>query len=157
MFAMSVPWWEFVVRGVAVYAFLTLLIRLTGKRTIAQLSPFDFVLLLILSNAVQNSMNAGDNSLIGGLISATTLVATDYLFATLTGQTKWLDAFFQGTPQVLIHNGRIDWKVMKSSHISRSDLNAALRRNGVINLDQVRVAMLERSGTISVVQKRARN
>jgi uncharacterized membrane protein YcaP (DUF421 family) len=79
------------------------------------------------------------------------------LFATLTGQTKWLDAFFQGTPQVLIHNGRIDWKVMKSSHISRSDLNAALRRNGVINLDQVRVAMLERSGTISVVQKRARN
>jgi uncharacterized membrane protein YcaP (DUF421 family) len=78
MFDMSVPWWELVARGVVVYVFLIVLLRLTGKRQIGKLSPFDLVLLLILSNAVQNSMSAGDNSLIGGLILATTLVAVNY-------------------------------------------------------------------------------
>ena len=68
MFSMSVPWWEFVVRGVAVYLFLLVFLRLTGRRQTGQYAPFDLVLLLILSNAVQNSMNAGDNSLIGGMI-----------------------------------------------------------------------------------------
>jgi uncharacterized membrane protein YcaP (DUF421 family) len=77
MLKMSVPWWEFLVRGVVVYLFLIVLLRLTGKRQVGQLSPFDLVLLLVLSNAVQNSMNAGDNSLVGGLVSATTLVGVN--------------------------------------------------------------------------------
>lgn len=70
MLTMSVPWWEFVLRGVVVYAFLLFFLRLTGRRQIGQYDPFDLILLLILSNAVQNSMNAGDNSLVGGLLSA---------------------------------------------------------------------------------------
>ena len=74
MWNLSVPWWEFVLRGVVVYLFLLVFLRLTGKRQTGQYAPFDLVLLLILSNAVQNSMNAGDNSLIGGLISAITLI-----------------------------------------------------------------------------------
>jgi uncharacterized membrane protein YcaP (DUF421 family) len=74
MLNMSIPWWEFLIRGTVVYAFLIFLLRLTGKRQVGQLAPFDLVLLLVLSNAVQNSMNAGDNSLVGGLISAATLV-----------------------------------------------------------------------------------
>lgn len=156
MFAMAVPWWHFVVRGAAVYLAIMVLLRLTGKRTIGQLSPFDFVLLLIISNAVQNSMNAGDNSLTGGLISAATLVVVDYLFDQLTGRVRWLDTLFLGTPQVLVHNGRIDWKAMKAARVTRTDLNAALRRNGVIDLRCVRVAMLELSGNISVVQKKSR-
>ena len=72
MWQMSVPWWEFVLRGLVVYVFLLVFLRLTGKRQTGQYAPFDLVLLLILSNAVQNSMNAGDNSLVGGLISAST-------------------------------------------------------------------------------------
>ncbi|HEX7606471.1 MAG TPA: DUF421 domain-containing protein, partial [Usitatibacter sp.] len=71
MFNMTVPWWELVIRSVLVYAFLIALLRVTGKRQVGQLAPFDLVLLLVLSNAVQNSMNGGGNSLTGGLVSAT--------------------------------------------------------------------------------------
>ena len=75
MWNIAVPWWQLVVRAAVVYVFLLVILRLTGKRQVGQLAPFDLVLLLILSNAVQNSINAGDNSLIGGLIAATTLIA----------------------------------------------------------------------------------
>ena len=92
MFDMSVSWWELVVRGLVVYFFLILLLRLTGKRQIGQLSPFDLVLLLILSDAVQNSMNAGDDSLIGGLISATTLIVINYFVGLATFKSKKLEA-----------------------------------------------------------------
>ena len=79
MWHIAVPWWELIVRAVVVYGFLILLLRLTGKRQVGQLAPFDLVLLLVLSNAVQNSMNAGDNSLVGGLLCAATLIALNYL------------------------------------------------------------------------------
>jgi len=79
MFNMAVSWWELVIRGAVVYIFLLALLRITGKRQVGQLAPFDLVLLLVLSNAVQNSMNAGDNSLVGGLISAATLVLLNFV------------------------------------------------------------------------------
>ena len=78
MFNIAVPWWELVVRSVVIYIFLIILLRVTGKRQVGQLPPFDLVLLLVLSNAVQNSMNAGDNSLVGGMIAATTLIIMNY-------------------------------------------------------------------------------
>ena len=74
MWKTSLPWWEFIFRGLIVYVFLLVILRITGKRQVGQLAPFDLVLLLVLSNAVQNSMNGGDNSVTGGLIAATTLV-----------------------------------------------------------------------------------
>src|SRR5512146_3587440 len=99
MWHLSVPWWELVVRGIIVYAFLLILLRLTGKRQVGQLAPFDLVLLLVLSNAVQNSMNAGDNSLVGGLISATTLIGLNYLVGLVTHRYKMLEAVVEGRPQ----------------------------------------------------------
>src|ERR1700744_4395213 len=78
MWTTSIPWWHFIVRGAIVYGFLLVILRLTGKRQIGQLAPFDLVLLLVLSNAVQNSMNGGDNSLIGGPVSAAALIAPYY-------------------------------------------------------------------------------
>src|SRR5258708_12885910 len=78
MFNMAIPWWELIVRSLVVYAFLLVILRVTGKRQVGQLAPFDLVLLLVLSNAVQNSMNGGDNSLVGGLISATALIPPNY-------------------------------------------------------------------------------
>ena len=112
MWSMSVPWWELVVRSVFVYGFLLLILRITGKRQVGQLAPFDLVLLLVLSNAVQNSMNAGDNSLIGGLISAVTLVALNYGIGYLTYRSKKLEAIIEGRPEVIIHNGTVFPKVM---------------------------------------------
>src|SRR6476646_4592426 len=104
MWNLAVPVWELVLRSAIVYVFLLVLLRVTGKRQVGQLAPFDLVLLLVLSNAVQNSMNAGDNSLLGGLISAATLVGVNYVVAIGTYRSKKLEAIIEGRPEVLIHN-----------------------------------------------------
>jgi len=96
MWHLAVPWWGIVLRAVIVYAFLLGLLRVTGKRQVGQLSPFDLVLLLVLSNAVQNSMNAGDNSLVGGLISAATLVALNHLIGVATYRSKRMERVIEG-------------------------------------------------------------
>jgi uncharacterized membrane protein YcaP (DUF421 family) len=88
MWHMSVPWWEIGIRAVVVYFFVLVVLRFTGKRQIGQLAPFDLVLLLILANTVQNSMNAGDNSLVGGLISAASIVSLNYFVGFLAFKSK---------------------------------------------------------------------
>lgn len=153
MWNMAIPWWEFLARGAIVYIFLIVLLRLTGKRQVGQLAPFDLVLLLVLSNAVQNSMNGGDNSLIGGLISATTLVGVNYLVGIATFRSKKLEAVVEGRPQVLIHNGKLFEDVMASAHLTHHELHAALRQAGCASVDDVRSAVLENSGAISVISK----
>ena len=150
MFDMSVPWWELVARGLVVYVFLIALLRLTGKRQIGQLSPFDLVLLLILSNAVQNSMNAGDNSLVGGLISATTLVAVNYLVGLITFKSKKLEAIIEGRPQVLIHQGKLYSEVMSEAKLTRQELDSTLRQSGYFEIKDVKLAILENNGSVTV-------
>src|SRR5262252_6507051 len=103
MLNMSVHWWELILRSAIVYSALLVILRVTGKRQVGQLAPFDLVLLLVLSNAVQNSMNGGDNSLVGGLISATTLIALNYFVGILTFRSKKMEALIEGRPEVLIH------------------------------------------------------
>ncbi len=154
MWNIAVPWWELIVRGVVVYAFLLALLRLTGKRQIGQLAPFDLVLLLVLSNAVQNSMNAGDNSLVGGLISATTLVILNYLVGLATYRSKRLEAIVEGRPQVLIHDGKLFEEVMAGAKLTHHELQAALRQAGCTCVEEVRSAILENNGAISVVTGR---
>ena len=150
MFSISVPWWELVARSLVVYVFLIVLLRLTGKRQIGQLSPFDLVLLLILSNAVQNSMNAGDNSLIGGLLSATTLVAINYIVSLLTFRSKKLEAIIEGRPQVLIHQGKLFEDVMNESKLTRHELDSTLRQSGYFEIKDVKLALLENNGSVTV-------
>ena len=128
MWQLSVPWWELVLRGVVVYAFLILILRVTGKRQVGQLAPFDLVLLLVLANAVQNSMNAGDNSLLAGLIIATTLVGLNYAVGVATFKSKKFEAVIEGRPQVLIHNGLLFEDVMARAQLTHHELNAALRQ-----------------------------
>jgi uncharacterized membrane protein YcaP (DUF421 family) len=154
MWNIAVPWWELIVRGVVVYGFLLALLRLTGKRQVGQLAPFDLVLLLVLSNAVQNSMNAGDNSLVGGLISATTLVGLNYLVGLATYRSKRLEAIVEGRPQVLIHDGKLFEDVMASAKLTHHELQAALRQAGCTCVEEVRSAILENNGAISVVTGR---
>lgn len=153
MLKMSVPWWEFLVRGVVVYLFLIVLLRLTGKRQVGQLSPFDLVLLLVLSNAVQNSMNAGDNSLVGGLVSATTLVGVNWLVGLGTFRSKRLEAIVEGRPQVLIHNGRLFESVLSDAQLTHHELEAALRQAGCTCVADVHSAILENNGSISVTPR----
>jgi uncharacterized membrane protein YcaP (DUF421 family) len=151
MFNLTVPVWELIVRSIAVYVFLILILRVSGKRQIGQLAPFDLVLLLILSNAVQNSMNGGDNSLTGGLISATTLVLINYLVGFATYKSKKLEALIEGRPQILIHNGKLFEDMMANAQITQHELDMALRQAGCSSVSEVYSGILETSGTISII------
>ncbi len=150
MFDMSVPWWEFVLRAVVVYVFLFAMLRLTGKRQVGQLAPFDLILLLILSNAVQNSMNAGDNSLVGGLVSATTLILINSFVAYMTYRSSTAERILEGEPLVLVMDGKPVRHVMKDEKITYEELIAALRHNGTFELGDVKLALLETNGSVSV-------
>ncbi|MFO1372813.1 MAG: DUF421 domain-containing protein [Candidatus Competibacteraceae bacterium] len=151
MWNIAVPWWELIARAVAVYIFLLVLLRITGKRQVGQLAPFDLVLLLVLSNAVQNSINAGDNSLIGGLLSATTLVGLNFVVGWATYRSKKLETIVEGQPQILIHNGRLFKEVMAKAQITHHELNIALRQAGCTCIEDVHAAILENNGAVSVI------
>ena len=154
MWDMNVPWWEFVLRGVVVYVFLLVFLRLTGKRQTGQYAPFDLVLLLILSNAVQNSMNAGDNSLVGGLVSAATLIGCHVVLAQLTFRYAWMERLIDGSPQVLVQQGQLNTDLMRKELLSTDDLEAALRASGCLHLHEVERATIETNGQITVVLRR---
>ena len=153
MWRLSVSWWELILRGAIVYLFLIILLRVSGKRQVGQLAPFDLVLLLVLSNAVQNAMNGGDNSVLGGLISATVLVALNWLVGLITYRSKRLEKLIEGRPEVLIHNGKLFTDVMKRQMLTHHELNAALRAAGCVCVEEVHCAILENNGGISVTAK----
>src|SRR5881394_817586 len=153
MWNMSLVWWEFVLRGIIIYVFLIGLLRLTGKRQIGQMAPFDLVLLLVLSNAVQNAMNGGDNSVVGGVISAVSLVGTNWAVGLLTYKSKRMEALVEGRPEVLIHNGKLFEKALQQSKITHHELMTALREAGCATVEDVRGALLETDGSISVIPK----
>jgi uncharacterized membrane protein YcaP (DUF421 family) len=149
----DVEWWEFILRGIIVYFFLIVLLRLTGKRQIGQMAPFDLVLLLVLSNALQNAMTGGDNSVGGGMISAVTLVATNWVVGLVTYKSKRVEALVEGRPEVLIHNGKLFEKALQHTTITHHELMTALRKAGCACIEDVRGALLETDGTISVIPK----
>lgn len=150
MFHLSIPWWEFLLRDVVVFAFLLALLRLGGKRQIAQLSPFDFVLILMISNALQNALNGGDNSLIGGLVSAAGLVALNRFLAWISVRNRKTERLLEGVPRILVHNGKLYPQVLEHEKIARDELDTALREAGAFELEQVHLAILETDGQISV-------
>lgn len=150
MFHLGIAWWELVLRALATYVFMIVLLRLTGKRQVGQLAPFDLVLLLVLSNAVQNSINGGDNSLVGGFISAISLVAANYTLGLLTYRSKRIAGLVEGRPQVLVHNGHLYADVMRKEKVTQHELDAALRAAGVACVEHVHFAILENNGQITV-------
>ncbi|MES2708958.1 MAG: YetF domain-containing protein [Verrucomicrobiota bacterium] len=155
MWTLTLPWWEFVVRGAVVYIFVIVLLRLTGKRQTGQMEPFDLVLLLVLSNAVQNSMNGGDNSLSGGLILAATLVGLNWFTGWITFKSRKAEILIEGRPELLIHNGNLFPEALAKEKLTHAELMIALRREGCLSISEVRAAFMESNGTISVVPRRA--
>ena len=143
---------EKIFRAAAVYVFLLVAFRLTGKRQIGQLTPFDLVVLLVISNIVQNAMIGNDNSLTGGLIGALTILGVNYIVVGLTFRSKRLRRILEASPTLLIHNGRILRANLDRERVTLDDLQAALRRSGVVDPTRVRFAVLEESGGISVVR-----
>jgi uncharacterized membrane protein YcaP (DUF421 family) len=153
MWNLTVHWSELIGRGLLIYFFLILLLRATGKRQIGQMSPFDLVLLMVLSNAVQNSMVGGDNSVSAGLILAVTLVAANWIVGKVTTSSRTMEQLIEGSPQVLFHNGKIYEKILSEDQITRQELIAAVHKAGYNDLNEVRTAILENDGSISIIPK----
>ena len=153
MFTLQVPWLELLLRGSLVYLVLFLIFRLSGKRQVGQLTPFDLVLLLIISNAVQNAMVGPDTSLLGGLIVALVLIVWNRLLGYLSTRSRRMERLIEGRPEVVVHRGRVYEDVLHRNDISLDELRAALRRNGAFDLSEVEYALLETNGALSVKKR----
>lgn len=146
-------WPELILRGVAVYGFLLVALRLFGRRELGQLTSFDLVLLLILSNALQNSLNAGDNSLGGGVVSAMTLLLLNHLVGYLTYRFRFIERLVQGPPVVLVENGKVKGRPLRREQITLEELRSALRKQGIQRIVDCKQVVLESDGTFSAVAK----
>lgn len=152
MWNLSLPWWEFIVRAIIIYSFLLVLLRLTGKRQIGQMSPFDLVLLLVLSNAVQNSMNGGDNTVLGGMILAATLVGINAAIGFITYRSQDARKFMEGEPEILIFDGKLMKKTLEKEGLTMDELEGAMRVAGCEKVTDVHLATMELNGQISIVR-----
>jgi uncharacterized membrane protein YcaP (DUF421 family) len=153
MWALSFPLWQFVVRAIVVYVAVVILLRLGGKREIGQMGAGEFVAILLISNAVQNSMNGGDNSITGGIVLAATIIILSVLLAYLTYKSKKIENLVQGTPTLLIHNGQILQHNCDKEFLSVRELKTILRRQGIHDIHEIHSAILESDGYISVTKK----
>jgi uncharacterized membrane protein YcaP (DUF421 family) len=153
MFALTLPVAEKILRPIIVYVFLIGGLRLAGKREMAQLNPFDLVVLLMLSNTVQNAIIGDDNSVTGGLIGATSLLAINYVVVRFLFRRMRLDRFLEGTPTPLIEGGRLVRKNLQRELITETELATAARRQGFHSLNEVERAVLETGGSISFTGK----
>jgi uncharacterized membrane protein YcaP (DUF421 family) len=150
MFDLSMSVWELIVRAAVVYVFLFTCMRLLGKKHVGDLSPFDLIVLLILSETVNGSLIGDDKSLLGGLVSAATLLLIVQAMGYATWSSKKVERLFDGTPKVLVRHGRVNRDVMAQEQVTHSELIEALRREGHTSLSKIRFAILENDGSITV-------
>jgi len=153
LFELAMPWWEFVLRGIAVYFILLAMLRLSGKRTVGQFTPFDLLVVVLLGTAVQNSLIGEDYSLLGGLILAATLVACNWLVGFVSARSERLEEVIQGGPVLLARDGAVFDGVLRAQNLSRNDLHEALRDHGLREPSQAALVTLEVDGTITVVPR----
>jgi uncharacterized membrane protein YcaP (DUF421 family) len=143
---------EIALRTTVVYAMVLIGIRLTGKREVGQMTPFDLTLLLLLSNSVQNAMTGPDTSVMGGAAAALVLLSLNFLLAEVSGINRRFRKMIQGSPTLLIHNGQCLTPHMAKEHISMDELERALREHGVACAADAALAVLEVDGSISVLK-----
>jgi uncharacterized membrane protein YcaP (DUF421 family) len=148
---------EKLVRSVVVYLFLLVAFRLCGKRQLGQLSAFDLVVLLIISNVVQNAVIGNDNSLGGGLIGATAILLLNLVVAYVTFRFKRADRVVEHSPTLLVRHGRVLRDNLRRERLGPRDLRAALRHHGVVSIRDIRYAFLEEDGHVSVITGRPRS
>jgi uncharacterized membrane protein YcaP (DUF421 family) len=144
---------EIALRTTVVYGLLLLLIRLAGKREIGQLTPFDLVVLLLVSNAVQNAMTGPDTTVTGGAVAAVTLIAVNFIVAIGRQRFRGFRRFVEGIPIMLVSHGDIQYRALKREHMTVGDLMAALREHEVADVSKCELAMLEIDGTVSVLRQ----
>ena len=154
MFVLGVPLLEKVLRPIFVYVFLIVGLRLAGKRELAQLNPFDLVVLLTLSNAVQNAIIGDDNTVTGGVIGAATLLLVNYLVVRFLYDHEKLDRLVEGDADILIENGVVNADRLRKELITRPELESAAHKQGFASVDEIDRAILEPGGTICFFARR---
>jgi uncharacterized membrane protein YcaP (DUF421 family) len=154
MFVMGLPLLEKILRPIIIYAFLVISLRLSGKRELVQLNPFDLVVLLTLSNTVQNAIIGEDNSVLGGIVGATSLLITNYLVVRFLYDHRKLDQIVEGKADVLIEGGKVRTQHLKQELITMAQLAAAARKQGFDSLSEVEQCVLEPGGTLTFLGKK---
>ena len=143
---------QIVLRTAVIYLLVLLGVRLSGKREVGQMTPFDLTLLLLLSNSVQNAMTGPDTSLMGGAAAAVTMLVLNYLIAEVSGTNRRFRRLIQGQPTLLIHDGKTIESHMAKEHVSVDELHRALREHGISCIEQTALAVLEVDGSISCLK-----
>lgn len=154
LFALSMPWWEFVLRAVIVYVVVLAMVRLAGKRALGQFTAFDMLLLVLLGNAVQNALLGSDTSLGGGLLLAATLILLNYFVGWITTRSPVIERAIEGEPVVLARHGHVLQKVLRRELVSKADFAKAMRDAGSDEVSDVELALLETNGHITIILKR---
>ncbi len=142
---------EIVLRTAIVYLFLILILRVTGKREIGQMSILELIVILVISDAVQNSMVGENTSLWGGLVAVATLITADLLLKWVADRSKRVRKAIEGEPRLLVRDGRILEKALREEKVDIDDVRAAVRSEGIARVEDVRLAVLETDGSISVI------
>jgi len=145
------PYLDIILRSLAVYLFMVIALRVFGKKELSQLNTADVILILLISNSVQNAMVGTDTSLWGGLTAAAVLFVVNFVFKKLLFKYKFLNKLLQDKPEILIHNGKPDYKVLSKLGITHDELMEAAHEHGIEHLTDVKLAILEMDGNISII------
>ena len=153
LFALAMPWWEFILRAVVVYAVVLGMVRLGGKRALGQITPFDVLLIVLLGNAVQNALLGQDTSLAGGLLLAATLITLNYTVGWVTTRSRRMERLIEGEPVLVARDGKLLDSVLRRELITQADFDAAMRQQGCGGIEEVALALLEINGHITIVPR----
>ena len=148
----EIPLLQLMLRAGVVYLSVLILLRISGKRQMGQMGATEFVSILLISNAVQNAMNGGDNSLAAGLVLAGTLIFTSAVISFLTYRSRLFEGLFEGNPTLIIHKGKLVRAHLAREHVSESELRALLRKQGVHSFEEVETGILEADGSLSLTR-----
>ena len=155
LFALAMPWWEFILRAVVVYVVVLGMVRLGGKRALGQITPFDVLLIVLLGNAVQNALLGTDTSLGGGLLLAATLILLNYGVGWVSTRNRRIERLVEGEPVVIARDGRLFETVLRREQVTRADFEAAMRQQGCLGVEDVALALLEINGHITIIPSKS--
>ena len=156
MFSANLSIWEYIGRAALVYFAIMLLVRISGKRTVGEFTPFDLVVVFLIGESTQGALTGGDESVVGALVVSATLIALNYAIGFATARSKLIDKLVEGEAVLLMRDGKTLSDALRRNNIPDSDLDEALRQEGIADRAEVRRAFLETDGTISIIKAKSR-
>jgi uncharacterized membrane protein YcaP (DUF421 family) len=149
----TLPWWQFPLRALAVYAILLLFIRLAGKRTVGEFTAFDLLLVVLIAEAMEGALLGGDHSIAAGILVAASLVLMNFAIGFVSARSQRFDRLVDGEPVVLASNGQLFERVLRRSNVPRSDFDESMRTAHIGAIEDVQLAVLEPNGHITFIRR----